>query len=164
MAPYFRIVRSRLAVAVIVFVAHKNAHDAAFAISLLQTLSVLLPLFARVCMRRMCGTRPRAATADQRTRSAAPLPTPAITGPLQAAPPNTFDAGPFGKISVNGIVSGMGLWQGNHVAGDEPTQAALSNGQIFIQKTTGWWQFYVQAGAYNIPAPGDAVPRHRQSH
>ena len=82
----------------------------------------------------------------------APLPTPAITGPLQASPPTSFDAGPFGKLEVNGIVSGMGLWQGNHVPGDEPSQAALSNGQVFIQKTAGWWQFYVQAGAYDIPA------------
>ena len=93
------------------------------------------------------------APADQQTSAPpapAPLPTPSITGPLQAAPPNTFDAGPFGKLSVNGIVSGMGLWQGNHVPGDDPTQAALSNGQVFLQKTTGWWQFYVQAGAYNI--------------
>ena len=46
----------------------------------------------------------------------------------------------------------MGLWQGNHVPGDNPTQPALSNAQIFVQKATGWWQFYVQAGAYNIPA------------
>ena len=83
-----------------------------------------------------------------------PLPTPSITGPLKAAPPNTFDAGPFGKLNMNGIVSGMGLWQGNYFPGDEPTQAALSNGQIFLQKTTGWWQFYVEAGAYNVPALG----------
>jgi hypothetical protein len=83
-----------------------------------------------------------------------PLPTPAITGPLQAAPPITFDGGPLGKLELNGIVSGIGLWQGNHVLGDNPTQAALSNGQVFIQKTTGWWQFYVQAGAYNILALG----------
>jgi hypothetical protein len=48
----------------------------------------------------------------------------------------------------------MGLWQSNHVTGDEPTQGGLSNGQVMIQKTTGWWQFYVQAGAYNIPALG----------
>ena len=82
----------------------------------------------------------------------APLPTPSITGPLQAAPPNNFDAGPLGTLSVNGALSGMGLWQGNHVPGDDPTQAALSNGQIFLQKTTGWWQFYVQAGAYDLPA------------
>jgi hypothetical protein len=25
---------------------------------------------------------------------------------------------------------------------------------VFIQKTTDWWQFYVQAGAYNILALG----------
>lgn len=84
----------------------------------------------------------------------APLSTPAITGPLQAIPPAVFDGGPFGKIDVNGVVTGMGLWQGNHVPGDNTTQAALSNGQIFIQKTDGWFQFYIQAGAYTLPALG----------
>ncbi len=69
-------------------------------------------------------------------------------------PPINFDAGPLGQLSVNGIISGIGLWQGNHVAGDNVAQAALSNGQIFLQKTTGWWQFYIQAGAYNIPSMG----------
>ena len=77
-----------------------------------------------------------------------------ITGPLQPAQPNTVDAGPLGKIAVNGIVSGLGLWQGNPVSGDENTHAALSNGQVWLQKTTGWLQFYVQAGAYNLPALG----------
>jgi hypothetical protein len=81
-----------------------------------------------------------------------PLSTPSITGPLQASPPIIFDGGPLGKLDLDGIVSGMGLWQGNHVPGDNPTHPALSNGQVFIQKTTGWWQFYVQAGAYNILA------------
>ena len=94
--------------------------------------------------------------ADQATPPPAPtpLPTPSVTGPLKGALPNTFDAGPFGKLNINGIVSGMGLWQGNYSHGDDSTQAALSNGQIFLQKTTGWWQFYVQAGAYNLPALG----------
>ena len=82
------------------------------------------------------------------------LPTPFVTGPLQQLPPAIFDAGPFGKLAVNGILSGLGLWQSNHVPGDESTQAALSNGQVFIQKTDGWFQFYLQAGAYNIPALG----------
>lgn len=82
----------------------------------------------------------------------APLPTPAITGPLQELPPATFDAGPLGKLAVNGIVSGTGMWQGNHVPGDNSTQAALSNGQVFLQKTDGWFQFYLQAGAYTLPA------------
>ena len=44
----------------------------------------------------------------------------------------------------------MGLLQTNHVPGDDNKQAALSNGQIVIQKTDGWFQFYVQAGAYNL--------------
>ena len=97
---------------------------------------------------------------DQQNPASAPaaaptaLSTPAITGPLQAAPPIVFDGGPLGKLNLNGIVSGIGLWQGNHVSGDNATQAALSNGQVFIQKTTDWWQFYVQAGAYNILAIG----------
>jgi hypothetical protein len=46
------------------------------------------------------------------------------------------------------------MWQGNHVAGDDVGQAALSNGQLFIQKADGWFQFYVQAGAYTLPALG----------
>ena len=83
-----------------------------------------------------------------------PLPTPSITGPLQAAPPTTFEAGPFRKLAVNGILTGLGMWTGNYVPADNSTQAALSNGQVFIQKADGWFQFYVQAGAYNIPALG----------
>jgi hypothetical protein len=65
-----------------------------------------------------------------------------------------FDAGPFGKIAVNGTLSGLGMWTGNYVPGDNNTQAALSNGQVFIQKTDGVFQFYLQAGAYNIAALG----------
>lgn len=79
-----------------------------------------------------------------------PLSTPSITGPLQAAPPIVFDAGPLGKLDLDGVVSGMGLVQQNHVPGDDVAQAALSSGQVFVQKTEGWWQFYLQVGAYNI--------------
>lgn len=84
----------------------------------------------------------------------AALPTPSITGPLAGLPPAVFDAGPFGRLSVNGLVGGLGTWTGNYVPGDNSHQAALSNGQIFIQKADGWFQFYLQAGAYNIPALG----------
>lgn len=83
-----------------------------------------------------------------------PLSTPSITGPLQAGPPISFDAGPLGKLSLNGVLSGFGLVQCNHVSGDSTGQAALSNGQVFVQKADGWWQFYVQAGAYNIQPVG----------
>ena len=82
----------------------------------------------------------------------ATLPTPSITGPLSGTPPLIFDAGPFGKLAVNGIVTGYGLVQDNHVTGDKEGQADLSNGIAWIQKTDGWFQFYVQAGAYNLPS------------
>jgi hypothetical protein len=55
---------------------------------------------------------------------------------------------------LNGVLSGFGLVQGNHASGDSTGQAALSNGQVFVQKADGWWQFYVQAGAYNIQPLG----------
>ena len=106
---------------------------------------------------------PQAAAADQQAPAAAApaapaapaaLPTPSITGPLSNLPPATFDAGPFGKLAVNGFLSGTGLAQSNHVPGDDNKQAALSNGQVFIQKTDGWFQFYLQAGAYDILALG----------
>jgi hypothetical protein len=84
----------------------------------------------------------------------AALATPSITGPLANLPPAVFDAGPFGKIAVNGILNGMGMWSGNYVPGDNATNAAIGNGQIFLQKTDGVVQFYLQAGAYNIPALG----------
>ena len=99
-------------------------------------------------------TEPAPANTAAQAPAPAALPTPSITGPLQAIPPAIFDAGPFGKLAVNGVLSGFGMVQGNHVAGDDSKQAALSNGQVFIQKTDGWFQFYVQAGAYNLPALG----------
>ena len=48
----------------------------------------------------------------------------------------------------------MGSWSSNYIPGDNSTQAALSNGQVFIQKTDGWFQFYLQAGAYNLSSLG----------
>jgi hypothetical protein len=100
---------------------------------------------------------PAPAPADTATPAPAPaaptaLPTPAITGPLSGLPPAIFDAGPFGKIAVNGFVSGVGLGQNNSIPGDNNRHADMSNGQVFIQKTDGWFQFYVQAGAYTLPS------------
>ena len=97
---------------------------------------------------------PTPAPADTAAPAPAPLPAPAVVGPVTWLPPATFEAGPFGKIEVNGILGGLGMATQNHVPGDKSTQAALGNGQIFVQKTEGWWQFYVQAGAYNLPDLG----------
>ncbi len=84
----------------------------------------------------------------------APLPTPAMSGPLATAVPHEIAAGPFGKVEVTGILSGIGWSEGNAVPGDPDSHWDVSNAQIFIQKTTGWFQFYLQAGAYNLPALG----------
>ena len=81
----------------------------------------------------------------------APLATFVLTGPLQWLPPATFDAGPLGKLSVNGIVTGFAQFQNNSVPGDDKAQATLSNGQIFIQKADGKLQYYIQAGVYTMP-------------
>lgn len=93
-----------------------------------------------------------AASAD-----AAALSTPSMSGPLAANPtPPSFDAGPLGPIYVDGVLSGIGFWQDNHIPGDQTWRADLSNAQLFVQKTSGWLQFYVQAGAYSLPALGAA--------
>ena len=81
----------------------------------------------------------------------APLSTFVLTGPLAWLPPATFDAGPLGKLSVNGIITGFAQFQNNSVPGDASAQATLSNGQIFIQKADGNFQYYIQAGAYALP-------------
>ena len=86
----------------------------------------------------------------------APLPMPSMSGPLATAIPHEIAVGreTSGKLEVTGIMSGMGWTEGNHIAGDSSTHWDVSNAQIFIQKTTGWWQFYLQGGAYNLPALG----------
>ncbi len=48
------------------------------------------------------------------------------------------------------------MFQNNAVPGNNPQEGAFTNAQIFFQKTDGWFQFYVQAGAYNLPALGSA--------
>ena len=84
-----------------------------------------------------------------------PVPMPAMSGPLAANPnPFSVDAGPLGKIYVDGALTGLAFWQSNSVPGDQDTRLDLSNGQVFIQKTDGWLQFFVQAGVYSLPSLG----------
>jgi hypothetical protein len=85
------------------------------------------------------------------------LPTPSLSGPLVAnSDPISFDVGPLGKIYVGGIASGFAALTSDP---ESPTGARrwrwdASNGEVFIQKTDGMFQFFVQAGAYNLPALG----------
>jgi len=92
------------------------------------------------------GEQPAAPTA---------MTTPAVAGPLAANPnPINFDAGPLGPVYLTGVVSGLGLWQNNPFPGDQRSLASLSNGQFFFQKTDGLFQYFVQVGAYTLPALG----------
>ncbi|HEX9534751.1 MAG TPA: outer membrane beta-barrel protein [Stellaceae bacterium] len=92
------------------------------------------------------GEQPTAPTA---------MTTPIVVGPLAANPnPINFDAGPLGPVYLTGVVSGLGLWQNNPFPGDQRSLASLSNGQFFFQKTDGLFQYFVQAGAYTLPALG----------
>ncbi len=98
--------------------------------------------------------QPAAAPAAPADAPPTPLSTFVLTGPLQWLPPATFDAGPLGKLSVNGILTGFSVFQTNSVPGDDNAQATLSNGQIFVQKADGKLQYYIQAGVYTMPTLG----------
>jgi len=101
------------------------------------------------------GAPPAAAPATAPAAAAPmPLPTPSMSGPLATGIPHELPAGPFGKIEITGILSGIGLFNNNPVVHGDEGHVDISNAQIFIQKTTGWFQFYLQGGAYNVPILG----------
>jgi hypothetical protein len=100
-----------------------------------------------------------AAAATPAPAAPAPLPTPAMSGPLATGIPHELSAGPFGKIQITGILSGMAWTEGEYVPPDSPTHYDVSNAQVFVQKTSGWFQFYLQGGAYNLPAAGYSFAR-----
>src|SRR5665213_1923610 len=100
------------------------------------------------------GTPPAATTPAAAPAGPMPLPSPSMTAPLSTALPHEISAGPFGKLEISGTLSGIGLVENNAVFPGPNTHWDVSNAQIFVQKTTGWWQFYLQGGAYNIAAVG----------
>jgi len=100
------------------------------------------------------ASAPAAAPAAQAPAAPMPLPTPSMSGPLATGIPHELPAGPFGKIEITGILSGIGLFGNNPVVHGDEGHVDISNAQIFIQKTTGVFQFYLQGGAYNVPVLG----------
>jgi hypothetical protein len=84
-----------------------------------------------------------------------PLIAPSIIGPPSIPlPPPKFDVPLLGSVYVDGAVSGLGQWQNNPFPGNHAREPDLSNGQLFVQKTDGVFQFYTQFGAYSIAALG----------
>ena len=81
--------------------------------------------------------------------------TPGMSAPLTANPnPMSVDAGFLGPVYVTGAVSGLGLWQNNKFPDQQHSQASLSNGQLFLQKPEGLFQYFLAVGAYTFPALG----------
>ena len=72
-------------------------------------------------------------------------------------PPLQVDAGPIGKINVQGVVSAMGFAQTNPAGSGlngKNFGAAITNGLVMINKSHGLVQFNLIAGAYNFPNLG----------
>ena len=83
-----------------------------------------------------------------------PLPAPAMSASLAAnGDPYGVDLDWAGKWYVGGALSGLAYDQDNPNSGVH-SQLDLDNGQAWIEKKDGWWQFYVQAGAYSLPSLG----------
>ena len=115
-----------------------------------------------VCAWASLGLGANVALADEQPAPGAEQPaaptamtTPAMSAPLVANPnPMNFDAGFLGPVYVTGAVSGLGLWQNNKAPDQQHSLASLSNGQVFLQKTDGLFQYFLDVGAYTFPALG----------
>ena len=89
-------------------------------------------------------------------------PPPAIpfAGPLSPNPtPLTLDLGPLGdKVYVTGAITGYAYGQSEatktSMFDDNPGGFDLANGQIFVAKSEGTFQYMIQAGAYSVPNLG----------
>ncbi|MBV9995279.1 MAG: porin [Caulobacteraceae bacterium] len=91
--------------------------------------------------------------------AATPMAAPAMGATLSANPhPPTFDAGPLGNINVDGVISGMAMFQSpSQPVGFLKDRSAffdITNAQIIVNKSDGPVQFYFQAGAYSFPTLG----------
>ncbi len=91
-------------------------------------------------------------------------PFPAMSASLSAnTTPTSFDLGFLGsKVYVGGVLTGFAQAQTNPVFNgstgkkDQSSTVDLSNAQIFINKSDGVIQYFIQAGAYSLPALGAA--------
>ncbi|WP_209437032.1 porin [Methylobacterium variabile] len=97
-------------------------------------------------------------------RCKATLSLPAYGGFIKPNPnPSCFTLGGFGDIYVGGAITGYAYTQtnpfpyalpGSTLPTDRGSRVDFTNIQGWVQKADGPFQFYVQAGAYAIPALG----------
>ena len=117
------------------------------------------------------GASPAVAGSPAPVAAATPVPpltTPAMTGPLVMASPNEINLpkyvpflselpAPIATLfdfDVNGVVSGIGIFQNHAIVGDFYNRIDASNAEAIIQKADGVIQYYLQVGGYSIPALG----------
>ena len=115
--------------------------------------------FAVICI--LSTASHHAAAEDQPIAADAPaaptaLPTPSMSASLSANPnPISIDLGPLGKTYVGGAISLLAFEQNHSLPPpDKGGRVDVSNAQVFLQKTDGVLQYYVQLGAYSFPVVG----------
>ena len=92
----------------------------------------------------------------------AAITTPSFSGIIKQNPdPACLTVGGFGDVYLGGAITGYAYTQTNPLPfspsplpSDRSGRVDLSNIQLFVQKADGPVQFYVQVGAYAIPALG----------
>jgi len=92
-----------------------------------------------------------------------PVNNPPMAGPITGNPkPFSVDLpdwfGPAGgSLKIGGAISGMAFYQDNAAnlfPGDKHSLLDLVDGQIFLNKNDGWFQWFVQAGNYTVHSLG----------
>jgi hypothetical protein len=86
----------------------------------------------------------------------------AEAGAIAANPnPISFDAG-FGKVTVDGQLTGLAYYQSNSNGsfygtwpGNAETYLDIDNALVSVAKTDGMFQFYVEGGLYSFPTVGN---------
>ena len=121
--------------------------------------TVILALLSMNSVAASADEQAQELSADQSTPeaeapSAPPLPIPVSSTLSANSNPFSLDLGRMGKIYASGLVTGMGLFQGHSPAGDRDSRGDLNNAHLFIQKSDGLVQFFVQAGYYSVPVLG----------
>jgi hypothetical protein len=121
-----------------------------------ETTLIMLTLAALAAAPRLAQAQAPSADAEAgSTAATVSLDAPGMLGLLSFNPaPTAIDAGPFGTWCVDGALSGLGFTQSARTAADHAAGVDVGNAQVIVQKPAGAAQFYVQAGAYAIPALG----------
>ena len=125
-------------------------------IELKECTSIRVDLCIMIALTSALTSVPIAASAqDQAPGAAAPALQPSVATTLSANPqPARLDADGASPVYLTGVLSGLVQWQNHRLPSDHPWEADVDNAQVFINKPTGMWQFFVQAGYYSIPALG----------